>query len=320
MIREDLRSGLADEIWAFLEFKRACGVSSRDRDWLMRDMDGFFARTGADAVDRASIEGYIGHRIETARPQTYNWICYVRDFTRWASLEGVGSYVVPAGSYRTGNKRKTPYLLTEAEVEAFFDAIPKAGLRSAWSWQAKPFFGLMHACGLRTGEARALTVGDVDLEAGRIAVRYSKGNRTRVLPVTGEVREMLAASDAAASEAFGPGREAFFACGPNRAPSKSAVAYTFGRVWEAAGLPKEKSGAKPRAYCFRHRFAYANIERWAREGRDVGAMLPYLAKYMGHACIESTCYYVHTSPDFMAGFADAARATDSVMPEVGFDG
>ena len=44
----------------------------------------------------------------------------------------------------------------------------------------------------------------------------------------------------------------------------------------------------------RHHFAYANIERWMTQGRDVTAMLPYLARYMGHAGFESTFYYVNS--------------------------
>lgn len=319
MRREDLCSSLADAIWAFLEFKRACGVFGADRDWIMRDMDRYFAGSNAQAVDRDAVEGYIRHRIENARPETYNWICYVRDFTRWAALEGIGSYVVPAGSYKTANARKTPYLLTEAEVDAFFDAIPYAGLRGVWSWQAGAFFGLMHACGLRTGEVRKLAIEDVDLDTGHVAVRYSKGNRTRVLPLTEEVRNLLQTCGHRTSEAFGEDRESFFTSNVGRRPGKSTVSYTFSRIWAAAGLPGEKSGARPRPYCFRHRFAYANIERWAREGRDVDAMLPYLAKYMGHSHIGSTYYYVHTSPDFMSGFAGMARLTDSMLPEVGFD-
>ncbi|MEE8722937.1 MAG: tyrosine-type recombinase/integrase [Eggerthellaceae bacterium] len=319
MRRDDFSSGLADEIWAFLEFKRACGIQGGDRDWITRDMDRYFSRIGADAVSREAVEGYINHRIETAQPKTRNWICYVRNFTKWAALEGLGSYVVPAGSYRTGNKRKAPYLLTEPEAAAFFAAIPDAGMRGVWSWEAKAFFGLMHACGLRTGEARRLEAGDVDIDGGRIVVRSSKGNRTRVLPVTREVRSMLADHDERASARFGSGRGGFFVSNTGARPSSRTVERTFSKIWASAGLPDEKAGARPRPYCFRHRFAYANIERWAREGRDVDAMLPYLAKYMGHAHVGSTYYYVHTSPDFMSGFAEAVRSTDAVMPEVGFD-
>ncbi len=41
---------------------------------------------------------------------------------------------------------------------------------------------------------------------------------------------------------------------------------------------------------------------------------------MGHSSIKATLYYVHTSPDFMAGFADVVSGLDALLPEVGFDG
>ena len=63
--------------------------------------------------------------------------------------------------------------------------------------------------------------------------------------------------------------------------------------------------------------APANIERWMRQGADVTAMLPYLARYMGHASMECADYYIHTSPDFMDAYADHWQ--DPVpLPEVGF--
>jgi glucosamine--fructose-6-phosphate aminotransferase (isomerizing) len=51
---------------------------------------------------------------------------------------------------------------------------------------------------------------------------------------------------------------------------------------------------------------------------DVAALLPYLARYMGHATFESTYYYVHTSPDFMAGYGDLTAAGAGLLPPVGF--
>ena len=55
------------------------------------------------------------------------------------------------------------------------------------------------------------------------------------------------------------------------------------------------------------------------QGRDVTAMLPYLARYMGHASIESSYYYIHTSPDFMHAYAAITAASQSLLPEVGFE-
>jgi hypothetical protein len=53
-------------------------------------------------------------------------------------------------------------------------------------------------------------------------------------------------------------------------------------------------------------------------GDDVTAMLPYLSRYMGHATFDSTYYYVHTSPDFMAAYADITAQRQSLLPQVGF--
>lgn len=126
--------------------------------------------------------------------------------------------------------------------------------------------------------------------------------------------------NAATTSAVGASRAAFFATSTGHPLTNAEVGKTFHRIWDAAGLPGSKGGKRPRPYDFRHHFAYANIERWGREGRDVMAMMPYLARYMGHATFDSTYYYVHTSPDFMAGFSDEVASIDSLLPEVGFDG
>jgi hypothetical protein len=55
------------------------------------------------------------------------------------------------------------------------------------------------------------------------------------------------------------------------------------------------------------------------QGIDVAAMLPYLSTYMGHATIESTYYYIHTSPDFMEAYAHITAGSGSLLPEVGFE-
>src|SRR6476659_6240641 len=53
-------------------------------------------------------------------------------------------------------------------------------------------------------------------------------------------------------------------------------------------------------------------------GDDVTAMLPYLPRSMGHATFASTYYYVHTSPDSLASYADITAQRQSLLPQVGF--
>jgi len=40
---------------------------------------------------------------------------------------------------------------------------------------------------------------------------------------------------------------------------------------------------------------------------------------MGHATVESSYYYIHTSPGFMKAYAEIVEVAASVLPEVGFE-
>lgn len=176
----------------------------------------------------------------------------------------------------------------------------------------------MHSCGLRTGEARALAAEQVDLRAGHLDIIWAKGNRSRRLPVTEQVLDVLAACDKASRDQF-PSRATFFVSARGNPVTAAAVGVIFNRIWDQAGLPRATDGPRPRPYDFRHHFAYANIERWMSHGADVTALLPYLSRYMGHTGFKSTFYYVHTSPEFMRGYADLATADASLLPGVGFE-
>ena len=177
----------------------------------------------------------------------------------------------------------------------------------------------MHCCGLRTGETRLLRPEHVHLRDRTLDVVASKGNRSRRLPLTAEVTEVLAGCDRASRARFGPSRGTFFVSATGNPATGATVAQIFQRIWDQAGLPRPAGSQQPRPYDLRHHYAYANVERWMAQGEDVMAMLPYLARYMGHADIESSFYYIHTSPQFLRTYGRLAAASQSLLPEVGFD-
>jgi hypothetical protein len=61
------------------------------------------------------------------------------------------------------------------------------------------------------------------------------------------------------------------------------------------------------------------LNRWATDGVDVNSMLPYLSRYMGHSCIESTDYYLHLVPEFFHTFSEKVRPTETLLPELDYD-
>jgi len=310
-------STFAPQLDAYLAFKRKMGCYGDSRIWYLRRFDTYCVEHGLTVFDRDTVEGWVREQLD--RSGRYrSWMSYIRDVGRWLQAHGdIDAYVL-SDRWKASFVPAHPYLLTRDEIERFFVAAAHLDASCPWRWQAVAFFTLMHSCGIRTGEARALLTGQVDLHAGHVDIISSKGNRSRRLPVTGQVIDVLTACQQASTRQF-PGRHTFFVTGTGNQVGAAAVGIVFNRIWDQAGLPRPAHGTRPRPYDFRHHFAYANIERWMTQGKDVNAMLPYLSRYMGHAGFESTFYYVHTSPDFMHDYAHITAHSTSLLPEVGFE-
>jgi integrase len=311
-------SAFATELSEYLAFKANMGFSGRSRVWYLKKFDAYCTEHDRAVFDRSAVEGWVTAQLE--RSGRYrSWMSYIRDFGRWLQAHGNESAYVLSGQWKAPFVPARPYLMGSYEIEAFFTAAAALTAQSPWRWQAVAFFTLMHSCGLRTGEVRALLTEHADLHDGHVDILWSKGNRSRRLPLTGEVIEILTACERASRQQFGPSRQTFFVSATGSQVAASAVGTVFNRIWDQARLPRPTNGQQPRPYDFRHHFAYANIERWMTQRKDVTAMLPYLSRYMGHATLESTFYYIHTSPDFMDAYAQITRKGQSLLPEVGFE-
>lgn len=321
---KEYTSALAPALEAFVDFKAtASGNACESLLQFTRSFDRWCRDRGHLTLDEGAVLGYARARLESCNPaKRQYWASALRELSRWARVFGgmPDAFVLPAGIGGGRGGRPTPYLLTDREVEAFFGAASSYDDGTPMTWQATCFFGLMCCCGLRNCEVMRLAREDFDAGSPHIDVLRSKGHRSRRLAITDDVAQMVSDCDAVTTDRFGADRRALLVTGRGSPLNHNAVYRAFGRIWEAAGLPEEKGGARPSPYAFRHRFAYANIERWWREGRDVMAMLPYLQRYMGHSSLESTLWYVHTSPDFLSSFAGAVSSLDGLLPEVTFRG
>ena len=311
-------SAFAARLDEYVEFKRSMGFHGASRIWYLRRFDAYCAEHALGVFDQETVEGWVTAQLSTSGRHR-SWMSYIRDFGRWLRARGHADAYVLSDKWKAPSVPAHPYLLTKREVEAFFTAAARLDTSSPWRWQAVAFFMLMHSCGIRTCEARGLLAGHVDLPGQHIDVMWSKGNRSRRLPVTGDLAEILSACNDASTARFDRSRKPFFVSSTGNPVTPAAVGVIFNRIWDEAGLPRQAGGQRPRPYDFRHHFAYANIERWMTQGIDVAAMLPYLSTYMGHATVESTYYYIHTSPDFMESYAHITAEGGSPLPEVGFE-
>ncbi len=315
----EFTSAFAEQLRLFLVFKESMGCNGASRIYYLRSFDAYCTENDMRSFDQQTIEGWVRFKKSSQPGSIPSWMSYIRDFGRWMRTHGTPKAYVLAESWKSEFHRPQPYLLSRKEIASFFASAADLQTTSPWQWQSVAFFALMHSCGLRTCEARRLQPEDVDLTAGFIDVLWSKGNRSRRLPLSAQIIEVLAVCDRVSRQRFGQHRPAFFVSSIAAPVASVSPGVTFNRIWKQAGLPLSVGGKQPHPYSFRHHFAYANIERWMAEGRDINAMMPYLSRYMGHATLDSTFYYIHTSPDFMDGYAALVQESQGMIPEVGFE-
>lgn len=311
-------TALDTRIAAYVAFKRTLGWRYAEGERCLWRFAAYCVKEGLDGPGRAACEGFVD-RVDAAFPEARRHaMSYLRGFARWARVHGDPDAHVLPGGWSARCVRPDVYLLAADEVAAFLGGAQHFDYAPPWPWQAKALFGLMHSCGLRPCEARRLGRGDVDCCARTVLVRDSKGPRSRLLPVSGEIAKMLADCDEANSRRW-PARETFFAVRAGRRVRAGTLCDVFRLVWASAGLPRPLAPPYPVPYSLRHHFACANLEGWARSGQDPAVMLPYLSRYMGHASVESTLYYLHVSPGLVADYESLAGETARLLPEVGFD-
>lgn len=247
----------------------------------------------------------------------YNAMAPLREFARYLlKLGHRDTYLIPPKQMPKLHP-EPPYFFSEEELSAFF--------RECDSYYAEnpgprargivmpALFRVLYCCGLRPKEARALPSENVHLAEKYIDILQSKGPKSRRVFINDELASSLIRYDSHAAAMF-PGRDYFFPRDIGKPYSVQALSYNFAVIWKKA-FP-DCPGKLPRIYDFRHHFAWATINRWAREGTDVNAMLPYLMRYMGHNCIKHTLYYFRFVPDFYTDYKKLSCQLNDRIPEV----
>ena len=178
----------------------------------------------------------------------------------------------------------------------------------------------MHSCGLRTGETRLLQPEHVHLRDGHIDIVSSKGNRSRRLPLTGEVTEVLTALRPGIPHAVRPVPAHVLRLGRrqpgHRRDRREDVQPHLGpgRTAPARGRPAAAAIRLPAPLRLRQHRAVDE-----RRAETSPRCCPTWPGTWGTRPSKSTYYYIHTSPDFMDAYAQITRQSQSLLPEVGFE-
>lgn len=229
----------------------------------------------------------------------------VRRFARYCRTVDPRTEVPPDGMLPHVYRRKLPYIWSRIEIHGLLEATGR--MRSPRGLRALTYetlFGLIAGAGLRINEALHLDNFDVDWTAGVLTIRNTKFGKTRYVPVHPSTIAALR-HYTQTRDRIVPTRDptAFFVTEHGPRLSESAVRFVYSQIRSKLPFHNREGQRRPRIHDLRHAFAVETLRRWYRTGRNVEALLPRLATYLGHIHVNDTYWYLTAVPDLLSSAA-----------------
>ena len=310
-----------DLFYEYIGYKRAMGYDiPHDSQYPLRSLSRFLGTRPKvpGVLDEEAVHEYCARRAGESSGTQRIRMSTCRRFGLYLREAGIPCYVHPEQLAKL-EETFLPRIITEEEMTRIIREADSMSpvRRTPSSLKVYPLLlRMLWACGLRIGEALALTVGDVDVESGVITVRKAKGGKTRLVPMSGSLAECCRVYLREMCLDVADGCEWFFPTEGGGKRDRRPTGVLIKKLMLAAGVTTE-SGKPPRVHDIRHSYAVCALDKMDAGGADARCALPLLATYMGHADIQSTEYYLHFTKRAMQDvLAKMEEPYETVFPEV----
>jgi len=295
-------SRLARAIARFLTHKYALGHCGRLAAWLLPRLRRHVEAGGHRDLHARSFDRWL-RSFQDCHPNTRRtYYRSVRLFCLYRRRHEPGCFVPAAEGMPKAQPYITPVIVEPGQVArmlALASQLAKANGSPLRAPVLRLAIVLLYTCGLRLGELRRLTLGDIEQQDTVLRIRESKFHKSRLVPLSPTATQELQNYLRAWRRVFTADPSAPLLCnrhcGPAHPYSQPGLQHAIGHLFDAAEVQDEQ-GRRPRVHDLRHSFAVQALIRWYRDGADVQSCLPKLALYMGHVSIESSAYYLHWVP------------------------
>ena len=320
MADPEFRSKLCKDLETFIIQKRAAGYPYLTSAKVLGYLDSLIAGSfpESEVLTKEICNAWIKECSKLHQNTLSRRVTPVRQFGKYLIGIGKPAYIIPGGIPHK-QVHYDAHIFTEAELKAFFESIDKCGKSPFAPYRCyviPVIFRLLFTCGLRSSEARLLSVDDVDLGTGKIFIRKSKGWEARIIYVSADMLDLLCRYDRIICRHL-PKREAFFPNGRGDYYNRSTLDVWFHEFWDKLPEASAVKGNKPRVHDFRHTYCVYRLNQWVKEKEDLNALYPYLSEFVGHSNFADTDYYLTFAESFYPEFEELMRGVNTaILPEV----
>ena len=268
-------------IETYLAVRRAAGFNLSNTEYLLRS----FASWASQA------------RSVAQRHTRYQTVCLL---AQYLCLEDSRHESPPTNYFGYRKARRVPHIYSRDEIEGLVLAAKR--LPSFNSLRPKTYatlISLLAATGLRISEALHLLVSDITPDG--LLIRKTKFQKTRLVPlhdtaVTGLARYLTHRQE------MRSGGDHVFVSDDGQPLVYWKVHSVFRTLLKSAGI-KPSRGRWPRIHELRHTFAVRALESSPTGRQRIGQHMLALATYLGHVNINTTYWYLETTPELLRDIA-----------------
>lgn len=239
------------------------------------------------------------------------------NFAKFLIRQGYDSYVCQKKHAPEKRHIYQPYIFNKEELGKIFvaiDSFPRTSSPSNMHEVDPLLFRLLYGCGLRLSEALHLKCKDVKLDEGAILVRHAKNNKDRMVPLAKSLIERFK-EYLNKIHIFSSDDDYVFPSFRGGCFDLSTIYRRFRNYLLWAGI--SHCGRGPRIHDFRHTFAVHCFKKWVLADKNLLALQPYLAAFLGHTDFRGTEYYLRLTADL---YPDIIKKTELnfgyLIPEI----
>jgi integrase/recombinase XerD len=286
-------------IETYLAMRRTAEFSLSNAEYLLRSFASFAAHQKQTHIRTATVIQWAGQARSVAqRHVRYQTVCLLTQYLRVED----SLHELPATNYFGYRKvRRVPHIYSYDEIERIVVAAKRLPSFNSLlrSETYATLIDLLVATGLRISEALHLLVSDITTDG--LLIRKTKFQKTRLVPLHETTWAGLSRYLTHRQE-MRIGGDHVFVSDEGQPLVYWRVHDVFRILLKSAGI-KPSRGRWPRIHELRHTFAVRALESSPTGRQRIGQHMLALATYLGHVNINSTYWYLETTPELLRSIA-----------------